>query len=69
MVYLNEALKTLLAERGTFFWTIPNVYSRAECQHLVERIDAAGPTLAPITTGRGPVMRTDIRTNVLFILH
>lgn len=38
------------------------------CDALAARIDAQGPTVAPITTGAGPVMRLDVRNNerVLF---
>lgn len=37
--------------------------SPGECGALVERIEALGPTAAPITTSRGPVMRPDLRSN------
>ena len=43
--------------------SIAGVLSPAECARLIERIDQLGPTVAPITTPRGPVMRTDIRNN------
>lgn len=43
--------------------TVEDVLSPAECAALIERIDRLGPTVAPITTPRGPVMRTDIRNN------
>ncbi len=63
MSYLTPTMRSLLAERGTFFWTVPNVYSAEECEALVARIESYAPALAPITTPRGPVVRTDIRTN------
>ena len=63
MSYMSPTMRALLSERGNFFWTVPNVYSRSECEALVARIDAAGPALAPVTTARGPVIRPDIRTN------
>lgn len=43
--------------------TYPAVLTETECQAMIERIEEAGPTVAPITTARGPVMRTDIRNN------
>jgi prolyl 4-hydroxylase len=43
--------------------TVADVLSPAECTRLIERIEALGPTTAPITTPRGFVMRTDIRNN------
>jgi prolyl 4-hydroxylase len=63
MSYLSPTMRALLSERGSFFWTVHDVYSLSECEALVARIEAAGPALAPITTARGPVIRTDIRTN------
>src|SRR2546428_4433824 len=48
-------------------FTIDNVLSPVECRALVARIDALGPTVAPITTSRGPEMRTDIRNNLRVI--
>ena len=63
MSYLSPTLRALLSERGSFFWTVPNVFSPTECDALVARIEAFGPALAPITTARGPAIRTDIRTN------
>jgi hypothetical protein len=48
---------------GPLVATIANVLSPAECAGLVGRIDGLGPAVAPITTPRGPVMRTDIRNN------
>ena len=35
----------------------------AECAALVARIEALGPEVAPITTGRGFEMRPDVRNN------
>lgn len=63
MSYLNAVMRKLLSERGAFFWTVPDVYTPAECERLVARIEAEGPALAPITTAHGPRIRTDIRTN------
>ena len=63
MSYLTPAMRELITAHGTFFWSVPSVYSKDECASLVHRIDALGPELAPVTTARGPVVRTDIRTN------
>jgi predicted 2-oxoglutarate/Fe(II)-dependent dioxygenase YbiX len=43
--------------------TVPSVLTADECAQLVARIDALGPTDAPITTSRGFVMNPDIRNN------
>ena len=40
-----------------------DILSPAECAALIQRIEAAGPALAPITTGRGPVVDTETRNN------
>ena len=63
MSYMSAAMRQLLAERGSFFWTVPNVWTPAECANMRARIEGLGPSLAPITTARGPVVRTDVRTN------
>ena len=44
-------------------FTVRDVLSAGECGTLVERIEALGPSAAPITTSRGFVMRPDIRNN------
>lgn len=43
--------------------TLDDVLSEAEAQALMARIDDASPTVAPITTPYGPVLRTDLRNN------
>lgn len=48
-------------------FTVPDVLTRDECRALVERIEAANPAPAPITTARGFVMRPDIRNNTRVI--
>jgi prolyl 4-hydroxylase len=48
-------------------FTIEDVLTADECAALVARIDALGPTVAPITTSRGFVMRPDIRNNTRVI--
>jgi predicted 2-oxoglutarate/Fe(II)-dependent dioxygenase YbiX len=44
-------------------WTIPDVLSAAECEALIGRIEAEGPTAAPVTTSRGMVMMPQLRNN------
>ena len=48
-------------------FTIDDVLSADECAQIVERIEALGPTDAPITTAVGFVMRKDIRNNTRVI--
>ena len=43
--------------------TVDGVLSTEACTALIARIEAEGPTAAPITTARGFVMRPDIRNN------
>lgn len=52
-----------LDTRNPLVVTVGGVLSLAECAALIARIEAAGPTDAPITTSRGFVMRPDIRNN------
>jgi prolyl 4-hydroxylase len=63
MTHLTPALREVLAWGGGLHWTVPSLFTPTECAALIARIDAAGPTLAPVTTSGGPVVRTDIRTN------
>lgn len=49
--------------RGPLVWTVPDVLPTETCRALIDRIEAIGPTDAPITTPRGFVMRPDIRNN------
>ncbi len=49
-------------------WTVDGVMTQKECSALIERINALGPTAAPITTGTGFVMRPDIRNNTRVII-
>lgn len=44
-------------------WTVEGVLSAAECEALIDRIEAVGFELAPVTTLRGPVMRPELRNN------
>jgi prolyl 4-hydroxylase len=44
-------------------FTLDGVLDTAACAGVIARIDAAGPTAAPITTPRGFEMRPDIRNN------
>jgi len=52
-----------LDSRNPLIVTVEGLLSPTECAALIERIEAAGPTAAPITTPRGFVMRPDIRNN------
>lgn len=52
---------------GSLVFTIDDVLSPAECASLIERIEALGPTVAPISTARGFEMRSDIRNNTRVI--
>lgn len=49
--------------QAPFVWTIPDVFSAAECAALIDRIETIGPERAPITTGRGFVMDPRVRNN------
>lgn len=49
-------------------WTVADVMTPMECASVIERIEALGPTSAPITTGQGFVMRPDIRNNTRVII-
>lgn len=49
-------------------WTAPLLLSAEACQALIGRIEAEGPTRAPITTARGFVMAPEIRNNTRVIL-
>lgn len=46
-----------------FITTVEGVLSAEECRALITRIEALGPTDAPVTTHKGFVMRPDIRNN------
>jgi prolyl 4-hydroxylase len=47
--------------------TVDNVLSGDECAAVIEKIEALGPTAAPITTAAGFVMREDVRNNTRVI--
>jgi prolyl 4-hydroxylase len=53
------------------FWTVDGVLSPTECAALVTRIEAMGPTLAPVSRAEGPVIdeRTRNNTRVIFDDH
>jgi prolyl 4-hydroxylase len=57
-----------LDHTGPLVFTIPDVMTRDECAGLVARIDALGPSDAPITTARGFEMRPEIRNNQRVII-
>lgn len=44
-------------------FVVPNVLDAAECAAQIARMEALGPSEAPITTAAGFVMRPDIRNN------
>jgi prolyl 4-hydroxylase len=62
-MYLTLAMRDLFEQRGHMVWTLPGVFSSVECEAIIGRMEALGPSLAPVTTASGPVIRTDIRTN------
>jgi prolyl 4-hydroxylase len=62
-MYLTPGMRDLLVQRGALHWTVTGVFTPSECQALMARMEALGPELAPVTTAKGPVVRTDIRTN------
>lgn len=49
-------------------WTLPAVLSREECAATIARIEALGPTDAPITTASGFELRPDVRNNQRVVL-
>lgn len=55
--------KEELVTRNPLVITVDAVLSEAECAALISRIEAAGPTAAPVTTSAGFVMRPDLRNN------
>jgi prolyl 4-hydroxylase len=52
-----------LDHRGPLVWTVPAVLDDAECDAAIARIEALGPTAAPVSTSRGFEMRPDVRNN------
>lgn len=52
-----------LDTRNPLVMTVEGVLSPDECAGLIARIEALGPSAAPVTTSRGPVMRPDLRSN------
>jgi prolyl 4-hydroxylase len=52
-----------LGTHNPLILTVDNLLSGEECRELIARIEAEGPTAAPITTAAGFVMRPDIRNN------
>ncbi|MDC0669505.1 2OG-Fe(II) oxygenase [Nannocystis radixulma] len=43
-------------------WTVDDVLTPSECAALIERIESLGPTPAPVTRLRGPVLRPELHT-------
>jgi hypothetical protein len=56
-----------LDQTAPLVFTVDRVLSADECAALIERIDALGPTVAPISTPRGFVMNEDVRNNTRVI--
>jgi prolyl 4-hydroxylase len=54
---------TELSWKQPFIRTVEGVLTPAACAELILRIEALGPSDAPITTHRGFVLRPDIRNN------
>jgi prolyl 4-hydroxylase len=52
-----------LTWRNPLVLTVEGLLSATECNHLIETIERRGPTPAPVSTARGPVMRPDLRSN------
>ncbi len=52
-----------LDTRNPLVMTLEHVLTREACERLIERIEALGPSAAPISTSRGPMMRPDVRNN------
>ncbi|HEX5059619.1 MAG TPA: 2OG-Fe(II) oxygenase [Kofleriaceae bacterium] len=57
----------MLDHGSPLVFTVDDVLSAAECAEVVTRIEALGPTAAPITTSRGFEMRPDVRNNTRVI--
>lgn len=47
----------------SLLWTVPNFLAPDECRSLISRIEAAHPTLAPLSTARGPEFHPNVRNN------
>jgi predicted 2-oxoglutarate/Fe(II)-dependent dioxygenase YbiX len=60
---MNLGLYEHLKSGGRLVWTVPGVLTAAECSALVERIEALGPTDAPITVRGGFEHRPETRNN------
>jgi prolyl 4-hydroxylase len=56
-------MASLLDLKMPLYFTVDGVLSPSECAALIARIEAASPTLAPITTARGPLIDTETRNN------
>lgn len=60
---MSDAIRERLRSGGPVWWEVPEVLSADECSALIARIEAEGPTAAPVTTERGMVMRPELRNN------
>jgi len=52
-----------LDQTAPLVFSIAEVFRATECTDMIARIEALGPSAAPITTAAGFVMRPDIRNN------
>jgi predicted 2-oxoglutarate/Fe(II)-dependent dioxygenase YbiX len=55
--------KTIIADGNDCIFTVSGVLTADECASFVHLIESQGPEAAPITTGYGFVMDTDVRNN------
>ncbi len=67
-MHYTFSMRVFLDLAAPLVWTADDVLSPSECAAAIARIEAAGPEPAPITTGKGFVMRPDIRNNTRVVL-
>ena len=60
---MNNNRKTVIADGSDCIFTVSGVLTADECTSFIRLIESKGPEAAPITTGYGFVMDTDIRNN------
>lgn len=58
---------TLRHRRPELIWEIEGLLSPTDCAAAIVSAESRGFSVAPITTGLGPVMRPDIRNNTLLM--
>ena len=52
-----------LDQHAPLVFTVENILSADMCRGVIDRLETMGFDAAPITTARGPVMRSDVRNN------